>query len=473
MNGASRRISWIVRLGCFSVIAIALLELSFAEGNEDERPNVLLIAIDDLNDWIGCLDGHPDTLTPNLDRLAGNSLLFTNAHSQGTMCNPSRISILWGMRPSTTGFYDNYHQVRYEPEFLERYISLPRYFEKHGYKTLSMGKVFHVGTPPQFQIEGESPRNWLRGLDVRHHEKPDPWHASWDFGPQDYDESEFVDYVIADWAVDQLGRQHDEPFFLAVGFYRPHVPFFPPSGVYDSFEQAALPAVEDRDWDDIPKAARALTMSNVNIPTHDWFEENENERWKQAVHAYLACIRWVDTQMGRVLAGLEQSSYASNTIVLLFSDHGYHLGEKQRWSKFSLWERTTRVPLMIHVPEGVRGWTHKPVELLSIYPTLVELCGLPNNPDVEGASLAPLIRNPDAPWSHVAVSTLGQNNHAVRDGRWRYIRYADGAEELYDHDRDPNEWENLAGSGISPAHQDLIKRLQKRIPSINVEQRRR
>ena len=434
-----------------------------------EKPNVLLIAVDDLNDWVGCLDGHSQTQTPNIDRLAARGMLYTNAHCQGTMCNPSRISLLWGRRPSSTGFYDNHYHVSKEPEFLESHVSLPAHFAAGGYKTLTAGKVFHGGTPRQSQVVGPRLGQWLKGLDQPVHRKPKGWHRTWDFGPKDYDETKFTDHVTATWIAEQLGNKHDKPFFLCVGFYRPHVPFFPPRRIYDSFKNVQLPRVDDDDWSDLPDAARRVTLSNSKIPTHEWMKEGG--RWQQAVHAYLACVRWTDEQLGRVLDALDKGPHAKNTIVVLFSDHGYHLGEKQRWSKFSLWERTTHVPLIVSVPGEVNGASGKPVELLSIYPTLIDLCGLPANPKLEGVSLRPLLENPNADWDHVAVSTLGQNNHAVRDERWRYIRYADGSEELYDHRTDPNEWNNLAVEELTPSHAEVITRLKRHLPKSNVPQR--
>jgi arylsulfatase A-like enzyme len=436
-----------------------------------DRANVLLIAVDDLNDWVGCLDGHSQTHTPNIDRLAARGMLFTNAHCQGTMCNPSRISLLWGRRPSSTGFYDNHYPVSKEPEFLKAHVSLPAHFSASGYKTFTAGKVFHGGANlrKHFHVVGPRPGQWLKGQDRKVHDKPKGLHGIWDFGPQDYDESKFTDHVVATWVAEQLDRKHGKPFLLTLGFYRPHVPFFPPRRVYDSFKNVQLPRVDDDDWNDIPDAARKVSMSNSKIPTHDWMREKG--RWEQAVHAYLACVRWTDAQLGRVLDALDNGPHAENTIVVLFSDHGYHLGEKQRWSKFSLWERTTHVPLIISVPDGVKGRTGKPVELLSIYPTLIDLCGLPANPRLEGVSLRPLIEDPKADWEHVAVSSLGQNNHAVRDERWRYIRYADGSEELYDHRTDPNEWNNLAVEELTPSHAEVITRLKRHLPKSNVPQR--
>jgi arylsulfatase A-like enzyme len=306
------------------VIALGSLLTEPLPARDPGKPNVLFIAVDDLNDWVGCLGGHPQTETPNIDRLAERGMLFTNAHCQGTMCNPSRISLLWGRRPSSTGFYDNHYHVSKEPEFVESHISLPVLFAKNGYKTLTAGKVFHGGATIQkhFHVVGPRPGQWLKGLDQKVHDKPAQWHRTWDFGPQDYEESKFTDYVTATWVAEQLGENHDKPFFLAFGFYRPHVPFFPPRRVYDGIEEAQLPEVNEEDWNDIPDAAREASMSNPKIPTHDWMKEEG--RWEKAVHAYLACVRWTDEQLGRVLDALDGGPHAEDTIVVLFSDHGYH-----------------------------------------------------------------------------------------------------------------------------------------------------
>ena len=456
------------------VAAFAVLAATGSGSAAPVRPNVLLIAVDDMNDWIGCLDGHPQSRTPNIDRLAARGTLFTNAHCQGTMCNPSRISLLWGRRPSSTGFYSNHYPISKEPEFLKSHVSLPAYFAANGYRTISAGKVFHThGDKPHLQ--GPKPGQWLAELDQAVHKKPKGWHRIWDFGPQEYDETKFADHVTATWACKQLAKTYEAPIFLSVGFYRPHVPFFPPQRVYDSLTDVTLPEVRPDDWSDLPQSAHELTLTNPKIPTHDWMLSDN--RWRLAVQAYLACISWTDEQIGRVLDALESSPHAGNTIVVMFSDHGYHLGEKQRWSKFSLWERTTRVPLIISVPNSLQknlsspGVSGQPVELLSIYPTLIDLCGLPENPALEGISFRPLLKNLDARWNHVAISTLGQNNHAIRDVHWRYIRYGDGKEELYDHRSDPNEWTNLAFGNLEPAHAEVIRRLREHLPEKNKPQR--
>ena len=314
---------------------------------------------------------------------------------------------------------------------------------------------------------GPRPAFWIE-KDRAVHKKPAHYHRVWDFGPQGYPEEEFIDYTIASWGVRQLKESYDKPFFMALGFMRPHVPFFPPERVYNSMDGVQLPEVKEDDWADLPEAAGKLTLSNIKIPTHEWMKE-EN-RWILAVRAYLACINWVDEQIGRVLKALDDSPHAENTIIILYTDHGYHLGEKQRWSKFSLWERTTNVPFIVSIPGGVNGICDKPVELLSIYPTLIDLCGLTPNAAIGGESIIPLLKDPESRWPHVAVSTLGQGNHSVRDERWRYISYADGSEELYDHEADPNEWFNLASGQVTPEHARVIERLKEHLPTVNLPQ---
>ncbi len=455
---------WILMMGCFC---------PGVKAQHENAPNVLLIAVDDLNDWVGSLDGHPDTRTPNIDRLAERGVLFTNAHCQAPICNPSRTSIMFGLRPSTTGFYNNkVHGARSEA-LTSKHVSMPRSFAANGYKTLTTGKIYHGSVVPPNDFEVEGPRPGQRNdLDkVIQTDRPDEMHPLWDFGPQSYAEEKFNDYVDASWAISKLQEDHDRPFFMALGFYRPHVPFFSPERVHNSpdlIDGFTLPVVRDDDWSDLSEAAHELTMTRTHLPRHSWMQENNNANWKEAVQAYLACVRWTDEQLGRVLDALDASPYADNTIIVFYSDHGYHLGEKLRWSKVSLWERSTRVPFIISVPGGLKGRrSTRPVELLSIYPTLLELSGLRANPELEGVGLKPLLENPEAEWDHPAITTLMRNNHSVRTDRWRYIRYADGSEELYDHENDANEWENLASN---PELTEVIAGLKKHLPKLNVEQ---
>ena len=288
----------------------------------------------------------------------------------------------------------------------------------------------------------------------------------WDYGPQTYDEKKFNDYVDAEWAIRQMAEKQEKPFFMALGFYRPHVPFYAPARLFKepARKTIKLPAVLDTDREDIPDYALQLTRVGNPPPHQEWFVEKDE--WRYAVQSYLACIRFVDEQVGRVLDALDNGPHKNNTIILFFSDHGFHLGEKQRWAKVSLWERSTRVPFMMSVPDGLKGAVcRKPVELLSIYPTLTGLCGITPKTRLDGVSLEPLLKDPEGQWDHAAITTLEQNNHAVRSEDWRYIRYADGSEELYDHRKDPDEWRNLADD---PALASVIEAHRKWIPRENV-----
>ena len=434
-----------------------------------EKPNVLFIAIDDMNDWVGCLGGHPDSLTPHLDRLAARGTLFTNAHCQAPICNPSRASVMYGLRPSTSGIYAN-GPLPWTVPALDRYPTLPRWFARHGYDTACVGKIYHSSQLPDgdFDLVGPRPGQRLADRDERlRTDLPKGVAGLWDFGPQSYDEALFQDHADATWAIEQLGKDSEKPFFLAVGYYRPHVPFYAPERIFDRLpvHEIDLPDVKSDDWDDIPPVAREVTF-NKAPPPHSWFVESG--AWRDAVQAYLACIRWTDEQIGRLLDALDASPHAENTIIALYSDHGFHLGEKDRWTKFSLWERSTRVPMILCAPGLPAGQRRDhPTELLSLYPTLLELCGLPGNPDLEGHSLVPLLRDASASWPHHALTTHGRDNHAVRSHRWRYIRYHDGSEELYDTQADPHEWTNLAADGYSEEEAAVVARLATSLPEKN------
>jgi arylsulfatase A-like enzyme len=251
------------------------------------------------------------------------------------------------------------------------------------------------------------------------------------------------DARVVAWAAEYLARKHEKPFFLAVGLARPHLPWFVPRKYFDQYPagSVALPEVKADDLEDVPPAARRMAR-----PEGDHRDVVQNGRWKEAVAAYLASIAFADAMLGRLLAALDASPHAPNTIVVFWGDHGWHLGEKQHWRKLTLWEEAARVPLIIAAPGVTRAGARceRTVSLLDLYPTLVELCGLAARPGLEGASLLPLLRDPAAARERPAVTTCGFGNHAVRTERWRYIRYADGSEELYDHEKDPNEWTNFA-----------------------------
>ena len=406
------------------------------------RPNIVLVTVDDLNDWVGVLGGHPQAKTPNIDRLARRGTLFTNAHCQAPVCAPSRASLATGRMPSTTGMYfltpalAKATDLRKLPTLVER-------FATEGYSTLGVGKVHHGPEAPFFQRYGGA----MGGFGPRPKEKISypVGHPLWDWGAYPDRDEQMPDASVADWAIERLQERHEQPFFLAVGFWRPHVPMYAPKKWFDQHPLASvqLPAVLDNDRDDIPPYGHDLTIG-LPAPRHEWLKEHDE--WQHAVQAYLASTSFVDACVGRVLDALAASEHADNTIVVLLSDHGFHLGEKERWAKRSLWERSTRVPLVIAAPGQEAGTSARPVGLVDVYPTLLDLCRLEADPAHEGHSLAPLLTAPNAPWPHVTRTTFGPGNHAIRSQRWRYIRYADGSEELYDHDKDPNEWHNLASA---------------------------
>ncbi len=436
---------------------------------EQNRPNVLFIVVDDLNDWVGCLDGHPNAKTPHIDRLASEGVLFSNAHCQSPICNPSRTSFLFGTRPSSNGFYGNSPTPAESPSFREEFVSLPRHFRRNGYKTFTTGKLYHASQLPEddFEVVGPRPGQWIELDKEVQVDRPDHMHWLWDFGPQSYDETKFSDYVDASWIIEQLEEDHDRPFFMSIGFYRPHVPFFSPERIYNQPEfsgELQLPPVKADDRDDISAYAQKLIYS-PHPASHGWMEAKNNLKWQEALRAYLACVHWTDEQLGRVLNALQNSAHADNTLIVFFADHGFHLGEKRHWAKWTLWERSTRVPLIIRDPKGLCGVvSDRPVELLGIYPTLVEMCGLEENPKLEGQSLVPLLEDPEADWPHPAITTLYEGNHSVRTARWRYIHYANGDEELYDHWVDPHEWTNLASH---PDYEGQLESLSALLPKTN------
>jgi choline-sulfatase len=429
------------------------------QAGADRRPNVLFLAVDDMNDWVGCLNGYPGVRTPNIDRLAQTGVLFTNAHCASPLCNPSRTALLTGLRASTTGIYNN---DQYWRPALPNVVTLPQYFKQQGYHVAGAGKVFHhvAGfNPPdqwhEFQLQVfDDP--WYRRLEwypwVKKIPAPPghPFNGLKDF-PGEFDwgvlpiaEREYGDMAAVEWAEKFLARGQEKPFFLAVGLWHPHIPMFAPQNYFDLYpaKDVRLPKVREDDLEDVPAVGRQLAA----------FRRAEHERivregkWAEAVRAYLASISFADAMVGRLVSALDSSAHARDTILIFWSDNGWHLGEKQHWHKSTLWQRSTHVPLIVRAP-GARAAGRprtQAVSLLDLYPTLVELCSLPPKKDLEGTSLVPLLRNPSARRQPATITYL-PGNHAVCDERWRYIRYRDGGEELYDRKVDPDEFHNLAG----------------------------
>ncbi|MEM9110613.1 MAG: sulfatase [Planctomycetota bacterium] len=409
---------------------------------EEQPPNVLLIAVDDLNDWIGCLGGHPQARTPNMDRLAERGVLFTNAHCQSPVCNPSRASMMTSLYPETTGIYFLNPPIA-KSEVASNATVMPRRFVEAGYEVIAAGKLFHhTENQVYFQTYGGS----FGGFGPLPKEKlaPYPGHPLWDWGAHPGNDEKMPDYKIASWAEEQLAKSYDKPLFVATGFYRPHVPHFAPKKWMDLFplDEVRLPVTAADDLDDLSEYAINLTRLKHVAPPHEWVVENDE--WRPLVQTYLACVAFVDAQVGRVLDALDKSAIKDNTYVVLYSDHGFELGEKERWAKRSLWENSTNVPMIIMGP-GIEGGRvcHKPVELIDIYPTLLDLTGQEADPQHEGQSLVPLLKDPKAAWPHPARTSFGPGNVAIKSERYRYIRYVDGSEEFYDHKTDPHELTNL------------------------------
>lgn len=482
----------------FVLSAVALVTI-LGTGCTQERgkkPNVLFISIDDLNDWTGALNGHSQVITPNLDKLCDQGLLFTNAHCSQAVCTASRNSLLSGIHPSTSGWYGSTSaMVKTYDQVMEEHKMLPQYFKDNGYKTMAVGKIFHKGVtdykdriddfwdevapdydvPKDLKDRGDGyggtkfypfPKNGSQIIDHFGKDFNNGQSLCWGaLDREDMPGGKMFDELISEWAVDRLSEEHEKPFFLAVGFVRPHVPYTAPKEYFDLYnmDEIIIPEVPGNEMSDIPDMGKSIAFGTIKTGDHYAVVNLSDSYWKELVYGYLACISFVDDQAGKVIKALENSKYADNTIVVLWSDHGQHLGEKKHWRKQALWEESTKVPLCFKVPQQkTRGLTSsRTVSLLDIYPTLVDLCGLPATDKLDGNSLVPLIHNPDLEWDKPVLSTWYYKNHSVRSENWRYIQYRNGAEELYDHRKDPGEHMNLAGD---PEYAEIIAKHKKWIP---------
>jgi len=450
-----------------------------AKGAPKTRPNVLMIGVDDMNDWVGCLGGYPGVRTPNIDRLAATGALFNNAHCAAPVCNPSRTALFTGRRPSTTGVYDNEHFWR--PALLG-VKTLPEYFRANGYYAAGAGKVFHhvAGfNPPdqwdEFQMQVfDDP--WYRRAEWYPWVKREPTPAAYpyngiknfagefDWGALPKSEAEYGDMRAVDWAGSFLKREHAKPFFAAVGLWHPHIPLFAPKEYFDMYprDRVNLPVIPEDDLDDVPPQGKEFAAAR-----RDEFERIvKDDKWRDMVQAYLACITFADAMVGKVLQFLSTSPYASNTVVVFWSDNGWHLGEKRHVHKSTLWQRSTHVPLIIAGPQVRQKGTvrNEPASLLDLYPTLLDLCGLPANTSNDGISLKPQLLNAAATHDPV-VTTYWPGNHSVRDERWRYTRYHDGSEELFDEVADKNEFHNMAAK---PGYSAVKQKLARYMPATSV-----
>ena len=451
---------FLLRLSLSAALAVSL----------QAKPNILFLAIDDQNDWVGHIGGHPLVKTPNLDALAARGTTFLNAHCQAPICNPSRASLMFGLRPTTTGIYGLQPAPREIPQLRDR-TSLAQYFSENGYRTYGTGKIYHMGTTaggkqkrPEFDVIGKfggvgsmPPKKLIPPTPFGNHPQMD-----WGVWPTNNDDTEKGDYKVATWVAEQIRTAPtDQPFFLAAGFFLPHVPCYVTQKWFDLYpdNDSVLPKILAKDRDDTPRFSWYLHWT-LPEPRLSWLQQND--QWRNLVRSYLASTSFIDAQIGRVMEALEQSGKADNTIVVVWSDHGWHLGEKGISGKNSLWDRSTRVPLIFAGP-GVKAGQRctQPAELLDIYPTLIELSGLEKRSDLDGITLLPQLRDASTQRERPAITTHNTGNHGIRSERWRYIRYADGSEELYDMAADPQEWHNLASK---PEHAAILEQHRKWLP---------
>jgi len=466
-------ISKIVLLGCL------MLKFSSGSGHSSETgkgdqtmPNVLFIVIDDLNDWNTLYDPVYPIQLPHMQELAERGAFFTRAYCSSSACNPSRASVMTGTRPHKTGIYGNKSDWRMALPHAE---TIQQFFKRQGYYVGGAGKIFHhhqnwayhdnasFDEYLMMKINEPYPPQKLNGLD-------DYGSRNTDWGPWPEDITQTADYKTSQYAIDFLKMNHHKPFFLNVGIYKPHSPFFVPREYFDRYPLADLEMLDlnSEDWDDLPEGASNL-MTKTN-----WFWKgmvkamaSDTLVYREFIQAYQACSAFADAMIGRVLKALDDSPYRDNTIIVLWSDHGFHLGEKDHIEKFALWEKATHVPFIIVAPGQISPGTviEEPVDLTTIYPTLVELCGL-KKPGLDGMSVLPLLKG-EVDSLPPALTTYMKGNHAIRTERWRYIQYEDGSEELYDHSSDPHEWYNLAENG---KYTGIIEKLKIYIPSSNADQ---
>jgi arylsulfatase A-like enzyme len=417
------------------------------------KPNVLMIPIDDLNDWTGFLQGHPDVKTPNMDRLAAKSTVFRRAYCNAPVCNASRASAMSGLSPQQTRVFDNSTSIENSnPDA----VYFPKHLAANGYEQKLIGKIYHVASSPVTHVLPADPPVTNKTCGATTVGSPQGY---FDWAPLDVDDSAISDAQFVDAAIKYLSGPHDKPFFLGVGLQRTHVAWYVPRKWFDLYDPATLhiPEAPPGDLDDLPAAGRSIALQ---FNFHQCIT-NQN-LWASAVQGYLASISFADAQVGRLLDALESSEYADNTIVILWGDHGFHLGEKFHWHKQALWERATRIPFTIRaIGQAAGNVVDAPVSLLDLAPTVFDLTGVTPPYAQSGRSVRPLMRDPSMAWNHPVLTTKDQHDHAVRTADWRYIRYRDGGNELYDERIDPNEYANVVAD---PANAEVVAALDALMP---------
>ena len=407
------------------------------QATADDKPNVLFIAVDDLNHWVTHLGRNPQAKTPNIDRLAEMGVTFRNAYCAVPACEPSRCAIMSGQRPWVTGGYKNGDEwVNYQPVG----EGLSAQFLDAGYRVYGAGKIYHsmeyhpkewTHYMPKAGLSANGPG--VEKYDGYHNGKTHP----------DLKDEDIMDWHTTNYCIQRLKEKSDKPFFIACGLYKPHLPFVAPRKYYEAFplDSIQLPPHIDDDLADLQPAG-----VNMAKPQQDHAKFLKSGRWKAAIQSYLATCAYTDMNVGRLLDALEASPHKDNTVIVLWGDHGWSLGEKEHWRKFALWEEPTRVPFIWVAPGITQPGTssHRTVDLMSVFPTLCHLAGIPTPEYAAGRNITPLLQDPCKEWNFPAITTHGRGNHAIRTETHRYIRYANGDEELYHNAKDPYEWENLA-----------------------------
>ena len=437
---------------------------AISQAADSERPNVLMIAVDDLNCALGCY-GNPIAKTPHIDRLAATGVLFERAYNQLPLCNPTRASLMTGLRPDTLRVYDLDRHFREE---LPDVVTLPQAFQKAGYVAARVGKIYHYNVPAAIGTDGhDDPPSWNRRINPKGRDKHDehlitnaephrPVSAALSWLAADGEDQEQTDGMITTEAIRLIEEYRSRPFFLAVGFFRPHTPYVAPRKYFHQYPLATirLPFSPPNDRDDLPLAAFAhnCPIPNYNLPTSTLLE---------ATQAYYACISFIDAQVGRLLRALDANGLTEKTVVVFWSDHGYHLGEHLGiWQKRTLFEQSARTPLIVRAPQvaGNGQTCQRIVELVDVYPTLTSLAGIDSPDRLEGRDVSPLLDNPLIDWDNFAVTQVLRPADdrlddmvmgcSIRTERWRYTEWGDGkyGVELYDHLTDPGEFDNLAAT---------------------------
>jgi iduronate 2-sulfatase len=439
--------------------------------------NVLFIAVDDLNNALGCF-GHPLVRSPHIDRLASRGVRFDRNYCQFPLCSPSRTSLLTGLRPDQTRVYDLKTHFR---STIPDVVTLPQLFRRNGYFAARVGKMYHYGVPGDIGTSGlDDPDSWDHAVNPRGRDKDEEGKvtnlnperkglgASLAWYESESADEEYTDGKVATETIRLLEQSADKPFFIGCGFYRPHVPWIVPGKYFDLYplERISLPDNPPDDRHDIPKPALPVEPANYG---------RSDLECRRAMRAYFASISYMDAQVGRVMGALERLKLADRTIVVFWGDNGYHLGEHGLWQKQSLFEESARVPLLIVWPgaKGAGRATGRVVETLDIYPTLADLCGLTAPQGLAGRSLRPLLQNPKASWDRPAYTQVRRGaaekafwGYSVRTERWRYTEYDRGQQgsELYDHNRDPREFHNLAAD---PRHAAVVQEMKKLLHAVS------